>query len=50
MTSDVAKAWQDSQPRQVATNDHQSLSAGQPHKANEGSQAPLSVPRFPWYY
>lgn len=47
---DVAKMWQDNQPRPAGANDSQRVCAGQTADANNAHQHPLSVPRFPWYY
>jgi hypothetical protein len=46
----VAKTWQESRQRPLATNAGQRVCAGQPHNANTDRQQPLSVPRFAWYY
>ena len=46
----VAKTWQESRQRPIATNGRQRVSAGQPPNVNDDRQRPMSVPRFPWYY
>ncbi len=43
-------AWQEDKRRPSAANGHQRVSAGQPHKANDDREQPLSVPRIPWFY
>lgn len=47
---DVAKLWQDDQPRPTRANDSQRVCAGQAPNVNNDHQHPLSVPRFPWYF
>jgi len=47
---DVAKMWQDDQPRPSTANDSRHVVAGQPDDTVNDHQQPPSVPRFPWYY